>query len=139
MASRTTKLVFDAWAVLAILQGEPAGQKALDLIAGCLESGGDALMTTINAGEVWYNVARRRSEADADRAIEELRAWGVQFVDAEWELTRQAARFKAKGKMSFADAFAAALAKQSKCELVTGDREFKMVESEVKIRWLRGE
>jgi ribonuclease VapC len=136
MAARTTKLVFDAWAILSVLQGEPAGQKALDLIADCLESGGEAMMTTINAGEVWYNLARRRSEADADRAIEELRAWGVQFVDGEWELTRQAARFKAKGKMSFADAFAAALAKQSKCDLVTGDSEFKAVESDVKIRWL---
>lgn len=136
MAGRTTKLVFDAWAILAVLQGEPAGEKALDLIADCLESGGEALLTTINAGEVWYNVARRRSEADADRAIEELRAWGVQFVDAEWELTRQAARVKAKGKISFADAFAAALAKQSKCELVTGDSEFKVIESDVKIRWL---
>jgi predicted nucleic acid-binding protein len=136
MAARTTKLVFDAWAVLAILQGEAAGQKALDLMADCLESSGEVLMTTINAGEVWYNVARRRSESDADRAIEELRAWGIQFVDADWELIRHAARFKMKGKMSFADAFAAALAKQSKCELVTGDPEFKIAEDAVKVRWL---
>jgi predicted nucleic acid-binding protein len=137
MAQRTArKLVFDAWAVLAILQGEPAGQMALDLMADCLESGGEALLATINAGEVWYNVARRRAEIDADRAIEELRAWGVQFVDADWELTRQAARLKIKGKMSFADAHAAALARQSKCELATGDPEFKVAESEVRIRWL---
>ncbi|MCS6846913.1 MAG: type II toxin-antitoxin system VapC family toxin [Anaerolineae bacterium] len=136
MAGRTTKRVLDAWSVLAILQGEPVGQKALNLIADCLEGGGDVLMTTVNAGEVWYNVARRRSEADADRVIEELRAWGIEFVAADWELARQAAQLKAKGKLSFADAFAAALAKQSKCELVTGDREFRGVESEVKIRWL---
>lgn len=138
MAARATKLVFDAWAVLAILQGEPAGQKALDLMADCLESSGEVFITTINAGEVWYHVARRRSEADADRAVEELRAWGVQFVDADWELARQAARLKAKGKISFADAFAAALARRSRCELVTGDQEFKALNAEVKIRWLKG-
>jgi predicted nucleic acid-binding protein len=94
-------------------------------------------MTTINAGEVWYNIARRRTEADADRAIDELRALGIQFADAGWDLARQASRFKARGKISFADAFAAALAKQYKCELVTGDPEFRSAEADVKVRWLR--
>jgi len=137
MAPRPTRYVFDAWAILAILQGEPEGQKALDLLADSMESGGEVLMTTINAGEVWYNVARRRTEADADRAIDELRALGIQFVDAGWDLARQASRFKARGKISFADAFAAALAKQYKCELVTGDPEFRSAEADVKVRWLR--
>src|SRR5260221_131730 len=40
--------------------------------------------------------------------------------------------------MSYADCFAAALAKTRNAELVTGDREFKVVESELKsIRWLK--
>jgi predicted nucleic acid-binding protein len=39
--------------------------------------------------------------------------------------------------MSYADCFAAALAKIKNAELVTGDREFKVVEGELKrIRWL---
>ena len=37
--------------------------------------------------------------------------------------------------MSYADCFAAGLAKDRKSELVTGDKEFKQVESEVSIRW----
>ncbi|HSS15993.1 MAG TPA: PIN domain-containing protein [Candidatus Dormibacteraeota bacterium] len=53
------------------------------------------------------------------------------------ELIRQAAVFKATKKMSYADCFAAALAKTQNAELVTGDREFKVVENELKkIRWL---
>ena len=40
--------------------------------------------------------------------------------------------------MSLADCFAAALAKTRNAELVTGDREFKVIESELKkIRWLK--
>ena len=39
--------------------------------------------------------------------------------------------------MSFADAFAAALAKERKAELVTGDLEFKTLEKEIKIAWLK--
>ena len=59
-------------------------------------------------------------------------------VDArDLELIHQAAVFKAAKKMSYADCFAAALAKTQGAELVTGDREFKVVEKELKkIRWL---
>jgi uncharacterized protein len=54
------------------------------------------------------------------------------------ELVRQAAVFKATRKMSYADCFAAALAKTRNAELVTGDSEFKVVENELKkIRWLK--
>ena len=39
-------------------------------------------------------------------------------------------------KLSYADCFAAALAKERKSEFVTGDKEFKQVDGEVGIRWL---
>lgn len=35
-----------------------------------------------------------------------------------------------------ADAFAAALAKKLKAELVTGDAEFNALEKEIKVNWL---
>jgi predicted nucleic acid-binding protein len=48
-----------------------------------------------------------------------------------------AARLKASHPISLADAFAAALAKTQNAELVTDDREFKVVEKELKkIKWL---
>jgi len=37
---------------------------------------------------------------------------------------------------SLADAFAAALARERKAELLTGDLEFKSLEKEIKIGWL---
>jgi len=39
--------------------------------------------------------------------------------------------------MSFADCFAAALAMENKADLITGDKELKQVEREVKILWCR--
>jgi predicted nucleic acid-binding protein len=47
-----------------------------------------------------------------------------------------AGAFKAKHRMSYADCFAAALAKSRKAELVTGDREFRQVESDIRVKWL---
>ena len=37
----------------------------------------------------------------------------------------------------YADAFAAALAKQRKAEFITGDPDFKRLEKEIKIMWLK--
>jgi hypothetical protein len=53
-----------------------------------------------------------------------------------WKLTQEAARFKAHHKMSYADCYAAALAKSKKADLVTGDNEFKAIEDQVKIQWV---
>ena len=39
--------------------------------------------------------------------------------------------------MSYADSFAAALAKENRAELLTRDKEFEQVEGEIKIAWLR--
>ena len=52
-------------------------------------------------------------------------------------LTGTAADFKARFKISLADAFAAALAREKKAELVTGDPEFKPFWKEIKINWLK--
>ena len=136
MATKPVRLVLDSWAVLAMLQGEAKGQKVVDAIASCLAADGETLMTVVNLGEVWCTLARRLSESEADRSVADLRGLGIDIVDATWELTRQAAWLKTKGRLSYADAFAAALARLTKCELLTGDTEFASIEADVKIRWL---
>jgi predicted nucleic acid-binding protein len=94
------------------------------------------LMSVVNAAEVWYIKSRRSSAPDADKAIGELKQIGIQFVEVDWELAHEAGRFKARGRMSFADCFAAALAKHRKASLVTGDLEFQQVKKEITISWL---
>jgi predicted nucleic acid-binding protein len=56
---------------------------------------------------------------------------------ADQLLAEIAGEFKAAKRMSLADCFAAALAKQRKADVATGDPEFKAVEDEIKILWLR--
>ncbi|MCA1575448.1 MAG: type II toxin-antitoxin system VapC family toxin [Acidobacteria bacterium] len=118
------------------LQDEPSAGKIADIIADAHEDKVPLLMSVVNAGEVWYIIARRTSEADADRSIRELKQLGIEWVDADWDIVHEACRFKAKHKMSFADCFAVALAKQKKALLLTGDPEFKQVEQEITIEFL---
>lgn len=136
MARKPKAFVLDSWAVLAYLQAETAGQKIADLIADALEQGIPLLMSVVNVGEIWYIFAREISETEADKGVDSLRHLGIEFIGVDWKLARQAAAYKSNKKMSYADCFAAALAKEYKAELVTGDREFKQVESELQIRWV---
>ncbi len=61
----------------------------------------------------------------------------IEIVGADLHLTKQAAYYKATKKMSYADCFGAALARIKNAEFVTGDPEFKEVEKEIKIGWLK--
>ena len=81
-------------------------------------------------------IAREISEDDANASIKELRDLRIQFENVDWELTQEAARIKSQHKMSYADCYAAALAKLKKGDLVTGDNEFKGLENEIKIQWV---
>ncbi len=136
MARKAKAIVLDSWAIMAYLEDEPAAERVADIIADAHEEDVPLFMTVVNLGEVWYIIAREASEADANRSITELRQLGIKFVDADWDLAYEAAGLKSKHKMSFADCFAAALAKQKKAHLITGDPEFKQVEQAVTIVWL---
>ena len=136
MARKGTPIVLDSWSVIAYLEGERAAEKVANLIADAQEKGGRLLMSVVNLGEVWYIIARATSAREADHAIAQLRELGIDSIDAHWSLVREAASLKSRYRMSFADCFAAALAKERKAELVTGDPEFKQVEQETRIRWI---
>jgi predicted nucleic acid-binding protein len=136
MPRKPKALVFDSWAVIAYLEGEPAAERVADHIADAHDDDIPLFMSVVNAGEVWYIIAREASVSDADDSIKELRHLGIEFVDADWTISREAGGFKSKNKMSYNDCFAAALAKQKKALLLTGDPEFKQVESQVTIDWL---
>ncbi len=134
--SKAKALVMDTWAIIAYLEDEASAKQIADLIASAHEQEIPVYMTVVNVGEVWYNIAREISEDDANSSVKELRDLRIQFVDVDWELTQEAARFKSQHKMSYADCYAAALAKAKKADLVTGDKEFKALEKEMKIEWV---
>lgn len=122
--------------MIAYLEDEPSAVQIADLIASAHEQGLPVYMSVVNVGEVWYIIAREISEQDADSSVKELRDLRIQFENVDWELTQEAARFKSQNKMSYAGFYAAALAKVKKADLVTGDKEFKPLEEQIKITWV---
>ena len=136
MSRKGKAIVLDSWAILAYLEDEAPGEKVGNLISDAHDDEIPLFMSVLNVGEVWYIIARETSPLDADRSVTQLRQLGIRFVEADWGLAYEAAKYKSKHRMSYADCFAAALTKQKNAVLVTGDPEFKQVEREVAISWL---
>jgi len=128
--------VLDAYSLIAYLEGEVGKDKMIGVFKAARDSGRDLLLCVVNWGEVYYITLREAGRAQADQVAHLLSTLPVELVPADVELTRKAAEFKANKKMSYADCFAAALAKLRKAELVTGDPEFKQVEGDLKILWI---
>lgn len=128
--------ILDSYALLAFLQDEPGAQAVEDLILQAQDGKIDLAVCVINLGEVWYSISRTMSAEIADHYIQQIQSMPIEVVNADWELTHQAAMYKARVNISYADCFVAALAKICEGEIVTGDKEFDVVKDEVKIIWL---
>ena len=127
--------IFDSWAILAYAYNEPAADDVENLLVESTRLQ-NAWISSINLGEVWYSLARRKSRDIAQQQLAILAQIGLERVDVDWPMVLQAADYKSRHKISYADAFAAALAKQRNAELVTGDQEFRPLESEIRIHWV---
>jgi predicted nucleic acid-binding protein len=134
-------MVLDAHALMVLFNDEPGAEEVEKILLKAESGNPRLLMSVINWGEIYYSIMRGASQEIADSKAHEIAGMRIELVPVETrdlELIRQAAVFKATKKMSYADCFAAALAKIKNAELVTGDPDFKVVESELrKIRWLK--
>lgn len=128
--------VLDSYSLIAYIEGEAGKDTMIDIFRSARDSGKPLLLSVVNWGEVYYITLREAGRERADEVAHLISTLPIQIVPADLELAKQAAEFKSKHKMSYADCFAAALAKSRKAELVTGDKEFKQVEGEVKVLWL---
>ena len=129
--------ILDSHALLALLRDEPGGDKVRQILEKAAERDQPVHMTEVSYAEVQYIIRRKAGDAAWRAIAAELVAVPIQFHPADRRLADLAADFKARFKLSLADAFAAALAKEKKAELVTGDPEFKALEKDIKINWLK--
>jgi predicted nucleic acid-binding protein len=133
-------MVLDAHALMVLFNDEPGAEEVEKILLKAERGNPRLLMSVVNWGEIYYSIYRGASPEAAESKAHEIAGMQIELVPADTrdlELVRQAAVFKATKKMSYADCFAAALAKIKNAELVTGDRDFKAVEGDLKkIRWL---
>ena len=130
------KSLLDSYAILAYLKQEPNFEIVKDLLQSSGKGRESILMNQINAGEVYYQVARQDLSEDMDRFWNQFLQLPIIFIENDFDLIVEAAKVKARFPMAYADAFAVATALREGASIVTGDPDFKHVESLVKIDWL---
>ena len=129
--------VLDSFALIAYLRDEAGADKVENLLRKAAARHEPLHMTEVNYAEVQYIVIRKNGLAGWETTAASLVSLPITFHPVTRELADIAARLKASHPIGLAHAFAAALAKTQNAELVTGDREFKVVEKELKkITWL---
>lgn len=130
------RYVLDSYSLLAYAEDEKGADAVEDILTKALDNEAEIFLSVINWGEMYYIALREGGKERAELYRETFARYPIAIVEANKELTLQAAHFKANYKISYADAFAAALAKNRKAILVTGDLEFKALEKEIKIYWI---
>ena len=122
---------------MAYFKDEPAAPAVEELIHKASAEKIRLLLSVVNWGEVYYGMWRAGGKSAADDVAADMAQMPVELVEVDLHQAKQAAIYKATNKMSYADAFAAALAKIKNAELVTGDPEFRPLAKEIKINWLK--
>jgi len=128
--------VLDASAMLAMFFGQPGVEQMRDLFHKASEADRPVFISAVNWAEVLYKMERKHGKAGYDTARQFEHTTPLEAVPVDRELAEIAALLKNEHGLGLADAFAAALAKHKKAELLTADPEFKSVEKEIKINWL---
>lgn len=129
------KKVLDTYALLAFFEDEPGADFVRRLLMEAESGSLKLVMCVVNLGEFWYILARTISPTRADALIAEICGLSIEIIDADWKLTHQAAIFKSKGGISYADCYTAALGKLLDAEVVTGDPEFQKLKGEISTAW----
>ena len=130
--------VLDSYALLAYFRKEAGGEKVEQLLNEAVANKHELYMTCINAGEVYY-MAYRKDGADKAAVVwKALQQFPIHIAEVDMAFSHKAASIKATCKLSYADAFSAALTISKKATLITGDHEFDALVGMVnfKVRYL---
>jgi len=132
------KVVFDSYALIALFRQEPGYELVRDLLVKMANEESEGYITAINVGEVYYMISRKSNSKNAGTAIAAIEQMPIHIVEPDLKMCLEAAAIKSKHKLSYADAFAAALSINRKAVLITGDDEFESLAEETgfKVKYL---
>ncbi|CAN5524445.1 hypothetical protein BH10BAC5_BH10BAC5_27780 [soil metagenome] len=128
--------IFDSSVLISFFDKEKNAYAIASVLKEINRKNYNPIISVINLGEVYYHFLKTSDKLTADTVIDKFIGLNFIIMDIDWGLTRIAATFKSKHKMSYADTFAAALCKVSEGILITSDKEFLSLEKEIKINFL---
>ncbi len=128
--------VLDSYALLAYLEDEAGAEKVQRLLEEADQGKAALLMSIVNWGEVYYSLCRSKGFEQAERSPFIIDQLPIRLIEVSRASMYEAARLKAAHSIALGDCFAAALAAEHQCPLVTGDREFSKLEDLLTVEWI---
>jgi predicted nucleic acid-binding protein len=123
--------VLDASALYRFLMNQPGADIVERLFKQARDANTSLMISVVNWGEVYYNVARKKGFREAQEFMARVRLLPLSVMIADESITEVAARLKAGHGLPYADCFAAAITGKENV-LVTSDvKDFK------KVSWLQ--
>lgn len=131
-----SRYVLDANAILAFFLDEPGKDMVRRLLIEADTAKSILSFSLINYGECVYTIERRYGWKAAIELKMFLDSLPLNFYEVDRRRMLAAAHIKARYPLSYADAFAVALAQELDATVVTSDPEFHAVEHLVNVLWL---
>jgi predicted nucleic acid-binding protein len=130
------KYVFDANAVLDLIEAGPGWRKVESLLQSARQQGSLVSISVLNWGEVFYVLWQRRDEETARRTTAGLSRLPIEIVPVDLAQAMKAGELKAVHKIPYVDCIAAALATLQRATLVTSDRDFEKLGRQFPVLWI---
>lgn len=130
-------IVLDSFALLAYFEDERDARIVSSLFQESAEGRVRLIMNVVNWGEIVYITLREYGPEYADKVENALSELPVEVEPADKSITKKAAKWKARGGLSYADCFVLATADRHHGEIVTGDPEFRKAQTHFPIIWLK--
>ena len=128
--------VLDSFALLVFFEEQKDWKKVEGFLIEAANEQIELLMSGINYGELFYITIQREGIDEAYKIIKAVDSLPIKIIYPDRKLTLESAEIKSRGGISYADCFAASLAKQYKAKLITGDPEFKKMSKEILLEWI---
>ena len=135
------QLILDSWPLVEWLKGrQPVEGQVAVVLADAARKKYILSISRIHLGELIY-IGRKEiglSESEIDRTLQILRRIPVHIFSATDARVDAAVDLKSRYKLSYADAFAAALSIELNAPLVTGDKELRKLEADglLQLHWI---
>ncbi len=124
--------VLDTSALFAYIEDEDGAEDVENLLIKAENGEINALVVFISIVEIMYITIREKGEEEALRRFHLTQSLAVRIIESNEDFTLQAGRLKAFNKISFADAYIAAVCLKIEGTLVHKDPEFEKVQPPIK-------
>ncbi len=138
MTGEQSSYVLDSYALLSHFQDESGRGRIVELLEQAQRGKCRLLLSLINLGEICYLIERRQGLRDVHLVLAAIDSLPIEVIAADRDAVFAAAHLKTNYPISYADAFAAAAAQTHSAILLTGDPEFKALDSIIQIEWMSG-